>query len=143
MKRMIPLPISTMDTVNGPLITKRSKLLIVKYDWQADDAAITWAEIAFNEVLAFRYDDERTCWDAALSTPAREMVEYTDTPWLREALDIWDSLVGWHKFQQQRGGRSRFRHYVINFEDVGALQVICSRAEVKLCEPPRLDDALP
>ncbi len=142
MNRLVTLPISTMEATYGPLIIKTERSLTVKYDWPSDENTIIWAEITFANVLAFCYSEEVVCMDAMLSTPAREMVEYADTPWLQETLDIWDNRVGWDEFQRQRGGRSRFKHYVVNFDDHGALQVICSRVEAKLCEPPRLD-ALP
>ena len=58
------------------------------------------------------------------------MAELDASTWLLEILGKWDRIVGWEKSQIDKGGRSRFRHYIIDFDDVGVLELICSNYQI-------------
>jgi hypothetical protein len=125
MTNSILLPRGTDTTDNGPIVFATGMTLSLKYDYHHDDGTIDWTEIEFKEVLAYRFD-EWVCADDGAYINFREMAECDASPWLLRKLDKWDKNVGWHQFHIDKGGRSRFRHYMIDFDDQGLLEVIAS-----------------
>jgi hypothetical protein len=61
---------------------------------------------------------------------ANKIQEFDTSAWLSATVDKWDQTVGWQKYQMSLGGRSRFKHYLINFDDVGVFEVVCSRFRI-------------
>lgn len=129
MTNSILLPRQTDTTDNGPIVLATGMALSLKYDYHHDDGTIEWTEIKFKEVLAYRFD-EWVCADGNPYLDFRKMAEFDTSPWLLRKLDKWDVSVGWQKFQIDKGGRSRFRHYMIYFDDQGILEVIGSSYQI-------------
>lgn len=98
--------------------------LSLKYDYEHDDGTFEWAEIKFEEVLAYRFT-ESICANTGSEIDADKMAELDASTWLLGILDRWDYDVGWHQHEIDKGGRSRFKHYIMNFDDDGIFEVIC------------------
>src|ERR1700688_1732001 len=123
MENIISLPFPTSSTQTGPVIYAHNASLRLKYDYQHDDGAIEWTEIGFEEVLAYRFC-QSICGDGA--TKMNHIVESSASTWLSATVSRWEQAVGWQEYQISLGGKLRFKHYTINFDDDGIFDVICS-----------------
>lgn len=129
MANVVLLPLKTNATCHGPNVSANQSILRLKYDREDDDGTLDWTEIIFEEVLAYRFN-QWVCADVGLETGYDEMAEFDASTWLLRILDRWDHTVGWQKSQIDKGGRSRFRHYIIDFDDVGVFELICSSYQI-------------
>ena len=129
MIKSIVLPRLTDSTDHGPIVYARGRTVSLKYDYQQSDGTTDWTEIEFNGVLAYRFD-EWTCAEDDSYINFRKMAECDSSPWLVKKLDKWQREVGHYQFQIDKGGRSRFKHYMIYFDDQGTFEVICSGYQI-------------
>ena len=129
MANIVLLPLKTNATRHGPIVSADQTVLRLKYDHEDDDGTLGWTEIEFEEVLAYRFN-QWVCADVGPDTRYDEMAELDASSWLLEILNKWDRIVGWEKSQIDKGGRSRFRHYIIDFDDVGVFELICSSYQI-------------
>jgi hypothetical protein len=107
------------------VINADNATLRLKYDFENNSGEIEWVEIVFKEVLAYRYH-QSICADIGSNMENNKISEFDISTWLSEVLTKWDQSVGWQKYQIDQGGRSRFKHCIVNFDDVGVFEVICS-----------------
>jgi hypothetical protein len=63
--------------------------------------------------------------------PATELRSQAESEYLALAVSRWKEAVGWQRWQEQRGGPDRFRHFTMFFDDVGSIDVVSARCEVK------------
>jgi len=125
MNSIIDPILPTNTTAVGPRLRFERGKLIVEYDHQSDDGAVVWGRMVFDEVLAFEFHDAITC-PADSVIGAREVRRLTESRWLTELLQRWNQAVGWHDFQQRKGGASRFAHFTVYFDDAGCIDVVAA-----------------
>ena len=124
-------------TQQGPKLAHQKEQLIVDYDFEDDDGSIRWARILFQEVLSFEYRDS-SCCRAEDVLPSTEIRSRADSEYLRTVTDRWHEFVGGQEWQQGKGGRGRFQHFTLYFDDACSLNIVASACEI--CQtPPRGD----
>src|SRR5438105_171861 len=110
----LQLSVPTSQTVVGPKLRTEGDRLFVEYDCELDDGKIIWSEVVFDEVLAFEYR-QAMCSQAEDVAGSKEIRCLTDSGYLAAVLRRWQESVGWQKWQQDRGGIGRFKHFKIFF----------------------------
>jgi hypothetical protein len=124
----IPLSLPTNRTVNGPTLRKDRGSLVLAYDYESDDGAMRCAEVAFTDVLIFEFRDS-SCGRAEDVINPHIIRCQSQSAYLAEAVDLWQVSVGWQEWQQKRGGAQRFKHYTMDFDDAGSLDVVAAKCE--------------
>jgi len=123
------LPFPTDATETGPIIEYRNSSVSVKYD-NLDSKEAKWVSLAFRDVLAYEVC-ESICCSVETVIPSDVIEARKESAWLTQIVGRWKELVGWQQFQQELGGEKRFKHYVIDFDDVCAVQVIAAACTVQ------------
>ncbi len=123
------LPFPTNATNTGPLIEYQRSTLLVKYDHVDFNGAISWVSVTFSDVLACEVCDNACC-SVETVIPSDVIEARTESPWLTQIVGRWKETVGWQEYQQELGGEKRFKHYVVDFDDVCAIQVIAAACTV-------------
>jgi hypothetical protein len=54
----------------------------------------------------------------------------SQSAFLTSVVDPWEEMVGWHDYQKGLGGRDRFKHYLLYFDNACSVQVVASTCEV-------------
>lgn len=124
------LPNPTHSTKEGPIIEAKKMELKLLYDHEDDSGHISWIAIKFNEVLAYRFL-QSICVTLGDNISNKEIAIFTESSWLAEISERWGRTVGWQTFQRSLGGKSRFRHYAVNFDDAGLCEIIASSYQVE------------
>lgn len=128
MEKTVALPLPTNSTRVGPYIIAENGGVRIKYDFERNDGTLEWSEIAFEEVLAYRFH-QSICYQMDTNiviNKFNELIELNTSSWLRDVLCKWDAAVGWQEYQINKGGKLRFKHYIVEFDDVGVCEIICS-----------------
>ena len=125
----ILLTTPTNRTRMGPRLHLQGSVLTVDYDYEEDDGTTVWGSVVFEEVLSCQYCEHPCCKaDHVLEpTVVRRLGEST---WLSETVSRWETSVGWQEWHVAQGGRSRFSHHTMYFDDAGAVDVIARAANV-------------
>jgi hypothetical protein len=126
---ILRVTVPTNRTIKGPKLAHCNDHLVVDYDFEEDNGSITWGRVVFGEVLTFEYRDSSCCraGDVSASTEIRS---HEDSEYLKSATDRWNASVGNQTWQQDKGGRSRFRHFTVYFDDACCLNIIASSCAV-------------
>jgi hypothetical protein len=127
----IDLPLATNATVGGPILEYHGMTVLLKYDHEENDGAIKWASVKFEGVLACHVVQDVAESDPESVIPSREIRCRTESELLTKLLDHWDKMVGWHEYQKRLGGRARFRHYQLFFDDACSVQVVALSCKVE------------
>jgi hypothetical protein len=101
--------------------------LLVEYDYDNDDGQARWGEIVFTETLFFQFADA-SCFEEVTAGDGIRRLE--ESQLLVSVVARWNESVGWHKWQQDKGGAARFSHFTAFFDDAGSLDVIASDCKV-------------
>jgi hypothetical protein len=125
----ISLPEPTDATAAGPRLQSEGSSLTVEYDHEAPDGTTRWVRLRFVEVLAFEYR-QAVCCDAGRIVGPHAVQRFTASIWLDDLLKAWNDAVGWHEWQKNKGGRERFSHFRVFFDDAGCLEVAAEGLEV-------------
>ena len=128
-KGRIKLPFRTNATQTGPIIEYQGSNLLVKYDHMAFNGEIIWVSVTLAEVLAYDVCED-SCCSADVIIPSDVIETLKESDWLTQIVGRWKETVGWQQYHQDLGGEKRFKHYVIYFDDVCAVQVIASSCSV-------------
>lgn len=123
------LTIPTNRTMKGPKLTNDGKRLIVDYDFEEDDGSTRWGRVVFDEVLSFEYRDSACC-RAEDVLPPTEIRSRADSAYLGLVTDLWQESVGNQAWQHGKGGRDRFQHFTVYFDDACCLNIVASGCEV-------------
>jgi len=92
---------------------------------------INWVSLTFGDVLAYEVCSSVSC--SADTVIASDVVEVRkESSWLTQIVARWKIAVGWQQYQQDLGGEERFKHYVVYFDDVCAVQVIAATCAIAL-----------
>ena len=122
------LAVPTHRTKAGPKLTHSREQLVVDYDFEEDDGSLQCARLSFEEVLSFEYRDSSCCCAEDVLAPSEIRVQ-SDSLYLRLVTERWSESVGNHGWQLSMGGRGRFLHYTIYFDDACSLNVVASACE--------------
>lgn len=123
------LPRPTDRTRLGPRINAHPGSLEVSYDWEADDGTIEWCSVHFEDVLQVELRAD-SCCSAGDVAPCRELRVSTDSERLIGVVALWEARVGGHDWQRRQGGRERFRHFSLYFDDSACVDVVAASARV-------------
>ena len=107
-----------------------ARCLVIDYDCEGDDGRITTGRIVFEDPLAFQYWDGACC-PAQNVLPATEIRVLEQSEYLERVATRWDEAVGWQERQQEQGGRGRFRHFTVYFDDAGSLDVVAAKCQAE------------
>lgn len=121
----VVLPIPTNRTVSGPQFRKENVRIVIEYDFEGDDGRTRWAQIVFDETLAFQYRQIACCREVDI-VGAREVRSLPQSDLLSATLEQWQESVGWQEWQRKQGGDQRFKHFTVFFDDVGCVDVIAT-----------------
>jgi hypothetical protein len=125
--------VPTNRTVTGPKVTNQNDRLVVDYDFEEDSGSILWGQVVFEEVLSFEYRDSSCCRGEDV-LPSTDIRCQAHSEYLKAVTDRWQDSVGRQTWQQEKGGRGRFQHFTICFDDACCLNIIASSCAVV---PPR------
>ena len=131
---LIALPRPTNHTVKGPCLDFEAPTLALKYDYQVDDGTIEWHTVIFDEVLAFSCL-QSVCCDVEHNVDWNSVTSFSNSEWLTKILSKWSDAVGWQEFQKRKGGKERFNHFRVYFDDVACVDVIASVCEIFTPQP--------
>jgi hypothetical protein len=126
----IRLPESTDATVKGPKLQFEGSSMIVEYDHENEDGSVRWVRLRFAGVLSFEYR-QAVCCDAEHITNFHEVQCAQSSAWLDGLLKGWTDAVGWQKWEREKGGRERFSHFRIFFDDAGCLDVAAENLKLE------------
>lgn len=121
----ITLPFKTNRTISGPIIHIEKPNISLKYDYEQDNADIIWTEILFKEALACEYRQ-------AVSAQVGDVIKsdiiliLDNSGLLKNIVNAWDKQMGMIEIENVKGGRKRFKHYKIWFDDSSSLDIIAS-----------------
>jgi len=119
------LRVPTNRSVAGPKLSAEKDKLIVSYDFEEDDGRLTQGQMTFEMVLSFEYKDNSCCIaDDVISGAEIRILDRSE--YLERILNLWDKSVGWQAWQLEKGGRSRFKHFTIYFDDAACLNLIAA-----------------
>ena len=137
----IELPYPTSATIKGAIVVMAGDILELFYDYAGLDAPPVWGRLRFREVLAYQWLSD-VCCSAEHILRFDSMRASADSAWLTELLDRWDRLVEWRQYQEELGGRKRFRHYRVYFDELGCLDVVASSVEFERdASPPATESS--
>jgi hypothetical protein len=123
------LATSTDRTISGPKLTLEAGCLVVDYDYEGDDGRVANGRILFEDLLSFQFWDS-SCCPSQNVLPATEVRVLEQSEYLDGVKGRWDGAVGWQEWQQKQGGRGRFRHFTVYFDDAGSIDVVASRCHI-------------
>lgn len=131
----IKLRLPTNRTASGPKFRSDEataadrRALLVDYDYENDDGTVSWAQIIFEEVLAFEFR-QNVCIRAADVIGSREIRCLCDSEFLSELMLSWKLVLGSDEYQRQLGGEARFKHFTMYFDDAGVINVVAARCRI-------------
>lgn len=123
----LALPFPANRTSQGPKTSFERGSLLVEYDYENDDGQPRWAKVMFTETLFFQFADS-SCFEEVIEFDRIRRLKKSSL--LVNVMARWNESVGWHKWQQDRGGAARFSHFTVFFDDAGSLDVIASDCKV-------------
>jgi len=125
---MIRIKVPTSRTQKGPRLVQTREQLVVDYDFEEDDGTVVWARLVFQVILAFEYRDS-SCIHAEDVLPSDDVRSTKQSNYLTETVDLWFDAVGKHAWQQSRGGRDRFKHFTVFFDNACSINIIAASCE--------------
>ena len=135
----LQLAVPTNRTMKGPILTHQGEQLIVDYDFESDDGSDLWGRIVFEEILAYEYLDISSCTAGDVLAPA-EIRRRVESDYLSLVTSRWQASVGTQAWQQRKGGRERFQHFTIYFDDVCCVNVVASSCKVLRLPVEKIND---
>lgn len=125
--QIIKLNHPTSSTEQGPFLTLKSNRLVLEYDWYDEETKeYKWEVLVFEEVLKVLYK-QAICCDGDDIDAYNQIISTQNSKLWSTVIARWEKRVGWHKFQKEQGGKERFKHYKIYFDDAGCVDVIASK----------------
>ncbi|MEJ1978438.1 MAG: hypothetical protein WDN49_22240 [Acetobacteraceae bacterium] len=97
--------------------------------YEEDNGSSKWANVTFEDVISYKYD-EWTCMNAEIFPDPKKHSRRRRFGMADRNTSKMDRSVGKSEHQKKLGGTDRFRHYLMDFDDAGMLQVIASKCTV-------------
>ncbi len=119
----IGLPLPTSRIQHGPRLTYRADHLLVEWDYQADDGAIRWAAVAFDDVAVFKFRTNLYCLAEHVDA-YHALIKLSDSDLLR-------MVEGTRTEGVPPVPRAHFRMF---FDDGGCIDVIAREASFRPVE---------
>jgi hypothetical protein len=126
----ISLKLPTNRVVNGPKLNFRPDSLVVEYDYEMDDGTHKWTKVLFEDILAFEWRNN-CCFKAEDVLNSQVMRFKKKSKYLDSILKVWQALIGWHEYQIKLGGKDRFKHFTMYFDDAGTINVVAANCIVE------------
>jgi len=86
--------------------------------------------LSFKEAISYEWRDN-SCIVEDDIVSFNKMRCQNKSEFLVHKISLWQEREGWQNFQEDKGGKERFKHFTIYFDDVGSLNVIASKYEVE------------
>jgi hypothetical protein len=125
----IDLPFPTNAIREGPIVEFRGASLTVKYDHEDDRGRVSWAQLNFEEVLAYRVF-QTVCSASEDLVPSGKVRVTSESSFRSEVAGRWNAAVGTQEYQRRLGGVGRFKQYQIYFDDVCSIRIIAASFKI-------------
>lgn len=126
---LIELKKPTNRTVSGPKVVFEEDCLAVEYDYETDDGTIEWTKLLFEEVISYEWRDN-SCVEEDDVVNFDKIRSQDKSCFLVGKTSLWQERYGWQEFQKNKGGKKRFRHFTIYFDDAGCINIIASKCTI-------------
>ncbi|MDH4226253.1 MAG: hypothetical protein OEV59_00665 [Deltaproteobacteria bacterium] len=123
----IALPLKT-NCSTGPKICFEGIELVLYYFYEYNNGDKQWVKIDFDYTLAFECR-QAVCIESKFSKliDSSSILICDGSDWQERVLNTWYHDVGrHHKYLQELGGKHRFKHYSIYFDDEAYIWVLAA-----------------
>jgi hypothetical protein len=127
---LIRLPLATSHVHHGPIISLQKARLTLRYDCDMREE-VRWAEVVFEGVLAFRYQDFSVCSEDDI-LGHDYMIEEQEGVELQALRETRKIFLGLDAFEQERDLQAPVKLYRLFFDDVAAVKVVARWAEARI-----------